>query len=94
MKLYRAGFGEHWHYVGANCDVEAIVRVKTLDTCFTYLPVTATEIVEEFGNEIVVNEIYNKYESEPIPEFIQELREETKEVIVEVEKPVKATKKR
>ena len=84
MKLYRAGFGEHWHYVGANDNIEAITKVKTLDTCFTYLPVTATEVVEEFGNEIVVNE--------PVPEFIQELREE---VIEEVEKPVKtATKKR
>ena len=94
MKLYRAGFGEHWHYVGSNTDIEAIVKVKTLDTCFTYLPVTATEIVEEFGNEIVVNVPATEL---PVPEFIPELREEATveatEVVEEV-KPITAKKKR
>lgn len=54
MKLFRAGFGEHWHYLGADSETEAIKKVKNLDTCFEYLPVIAKEVIEEFGLEINV----------------------------------------
>jgi hypothetical protein len=48
-KLYKAGFGEHWHFVAADDVPEAITKVRVIDQSFTYLPAVAEEVKEETG---------------------------------------------
>lgn len=51
-KLYKAGFGEHWHYVAGNDITEAITIVKAIDRTMEYLPCVAEEVIEETGHMV------------------------------------------
>lgn len=51
-KLFKAGFGEHWHYVAGDDMSDAIRKVKEIDHAMSYLPAVATEVVEETGYKV------------------------------------------